>query len=217
MKKLKKILLTMLLLPVFPVFLVPGEEGETNNDDNSNNENDDSNNNLDDSNNANENVNQNQVTFQSQEEFDKVIQKRINQATNKLRKDFENEKKKSQMSEIDKYKFEVEQAKKEVEDMKYNSNQVLIKADVITIATKMGIVDPDAAYALMDKSNVEINDGKVYGVKQSLDNLVKEKNYLLGNTNNRNDYRVGDDQNSNNKNEKKVDFNKLLRQATGRL
>jgi len=61
------------------------------------------------------------------------------------------------------------------------ANQRLIRAEVKVVATELGIVDPDAAYALMDRSEVSVvEDGSVQGVREALEALLKAKPYLKG-------------------------------------
>jgi len=43
----------------------------------------------------------------------------------------------------------------------------------------MGIIDPDAAYALIDTSALSYQDGEVKGVEKALEKLVKDKPYLI--------------------------------------
>jgi hypothetical protein len=57
-----------------------------------------------------------------------------------------------------------------------------IKAEVKTEAAGMGIIDPDAAFALIDPSAVGYDDGEVKGVKKALEKLIKEKPYLIEKT-----------------------------------
>lgn len=61
------------------------------------------------------------------------------------------------------------------------ANERLIKAEVKATAAELGIVDADAAYALMAKDGVKIDDaGNVSGVKEALTALVEAKPYLRG-------------------------------------
>jgi hypothetical protein len=59
------------------------------------------------------------------------------------------------------------------------ANQRLLKAEVKSIAAELGLVDADAAFALMDKAGLSIeDDGTVKGVKEALDALLEAKPYL---------------------------------------
>ena len=58
-------------------------------------------------------------------------------------------------------------------------NQRLINAEVKLLAAEMGLIDADAALALMDKANVEVDEsGNVIGVKEALEALVETKPWL---------------------------------------
>jgi hypothetical protein len=55
----------------------------------------------------------------------------------------------------------------------------LIKAEIKLLASELGIVDPDAAYSLMDKGGIKVNeDDSIEGVKESLAKLLEAKPYL---------------------------------------
>ena len=61
------------------------------------------------------------------------------------------------------------------------ANERLVRAEVKTLAVSMQIIDPDAAYLLIDKAGVKITDaGEVEGAKEALEALVKAKPYLVG-------------------------------------
>lgn len=63
------------------------------------------------------------------------------------------------------------------------ANDRLIRAEVKSIAADLDIVDGDAAYALMDRSSVAVDDdGNVTGVKAALETLLEAKPYLKGTT-----------------------------------
>ncbi|MEN6637372.1 MAG: hypothetical protein ABFC56_16095, partial [Clostridiaceae bacterium] len=69
----------------------------------------------------------------------------------------------------------------EVNKVLQMANDRLIAAEVKTASVELKIVDPDADLALMDKSNIKVDDkGNVTGVKEALDALTKAKPYLVG-------------------------------------
>lgn len=60
------------------------------------------------------------------------------------------------------------------------ANNKLITAEVKTIGTAMGLLDADAALALMDKSSVKVDqNGVVSGAKEALEALKTAKPYLF--------------------------------------
>lgn len=222
MNKLKRILFLFLLLPVFPIIGVPdnGNSGDNSNNSNNNNDrnNNDSNNNdnNNDDNGNNDNNQSKPITFNNQAELDKLISNRINSAVRKAQQEKDNEYQKAQMTETERLKVEREEAIKNANDAIANANNLLIKADTIRISTKLGVVDSDAAFVLMQKDNIEVENGIVKGVEDSLKQLIKEKPYLLNNNQNNQNNRAGDDQNSNNNNRNSnMNMNALIRRAAG--
>ena len=57
----------------------------------------------------------------------------------------------------------------------------LISAEIRNAGSQLGLIDPDAAFALMDRSSVRVeDDGSVTGVRESLQELLRAKPYLAG-------------------------------------
>jgi len=60
----------------------------------------------------------------------------------------------------------------------------MIASEVKVRASQLGIIDPDAAYLLLDRSNVRYGeDGGVTGVDEALTQLLEDKPYLKGSPN----------------------------------
>ena len=60
----------------------------------------------------------------------------------------------------------------------------MIAAEVKVRASQLGIIDPDAAYLLLDRTNVRYNAGEgVTGVDDALTQLLENKPYLKGQAN----------------------------------
>lgn len=58
----------------------------------------------------------------------------------------------------------------------------LVHAEIRAVGAQLGLIDAEAAFALMDKSSVHVDEnGSVNGVKESLQELLKNKPYLAGN------------------------------------
>ncbi len=58
----------------------------------------------------------------------------------------------------------------------------LISAEIREVGAQLGLIDTEAAFALMDKSDIHIgDDGSVSGVRESLQALLRHKPYLAGN------------------------------------
>ena len=57
----------------------------------------------------------------------------------------------------------------------------LIHAEIRDVGAQLGLIDPDAALAMMDRSSVRVaDDGSVSGVRESLTELLRNKPYLAG-------------------------------------
>ena len=56
-----------------------------------------------------------------------------------------------------------------------------LRYEVMLVASRMGIIDPEAAYRLLDLSSIEFDpDGKPQAVDKALTELVRQKPYLKG-------------------------------------
>jgi hypothetical protein len=225
----KRFLMTMFLLPIFPIISIPegdsgggsngGDDGSPDggNNDGDNNNNDGNTGNPSGSKNNSDGDDQNsgQVVFKSQDEFNSVIERRIAKATKKAREEYEKERKKESLSEVEKLKLEKEEAEKLASERAAASDKKLVKAEVISQSAKLKIIDSDAAYALIPKDDIEVlDDGTVTGVEKALKVLIKSKPWLLSTTN-QNPKPGGDDQNSGSGKNKSFSMNALIRRAAG--
>jgi hypothetical protein len=219
-KRFKKILFTSFLFPIVPILSVEGdgesgESSENTDGENSNAENENSENREDGNNTSG------QVVFKSQADLDNLLKSRINKAIKKTREELEAEKKKENLSELERLKLENQESDQKLIEATNRANQFLIQSKVVSIASKLKIRDPEAAYILMNKDDVSIDDnGKVMGIENSLKALIKEKPYLLdsGNdSNNQESQSGGDDQNAglNKPNGNSADMNFLIRRKAG--
>lgn len=69
--------------------------------------------------------------------------------------------------------------KKAIADAQEAGRRLMVRAEVTAQAAALGIVDADAAFALADLSKVQVaEDGKVSGVKETLEALLTAKPYL---------------------------------------
>ncbi len=150
----------------------------------------------------------------TQEDLNSIVDRRMARAKKKWQEELEVEKKKAAMTETEKLKAEKEEADKKAATAMERANQRLIKSEVIAAATKLNVVDPDAAYALMDKADVVVDDdGNVSGVKEALDALVKSKPYLIGEKEVK---KTGDDTKDTKDKKGGISMNDLIRKAAGR-
>lgn len=92
------------------------------------------------------------------------------------------EAKQAAKSELEKAQERIKALEQERDQVMAQAQQAMLAAEVARLSAKLGIVDPDAALALMDRSGIEFKDGKVHGVEEALTDLLKAKPYLKANT-----------------------------------
>ncbi len=74
-------------------------------------------------------------------------------------------------------------AEKRAADAQQQVASAMIASEVKVRASAMGVVDPDAAFVLLDRSNVRYDaEGGVTGVDEALESLLEAKPYLRGTT-----------------------------------
>ena len=91
----------------------------------------------------------------------------------------------AQLTEKERLEARVEQAEKNSQAADQRIAEALISSAVQVQAGQMGIVDPEAAFLLVDRSNIRYTpEAGVAGVEDALTQLLETKPYLKG-TNNR--------------------------------
>jgi hypothetical protein len=149
----------------------------------------------------------------TQEDLDKIIRDRIKRERKAWEQKIEDEKKKAAMTESERLKAEKEESEKKAQSIIERANQRLIRSEVIAQAAGLKIIDPEAAFALMDKTDVKVeDDDRVTGVKEALEDLVKSKPYLVGKANAK---KTGDDQSDDKSKKSGSSMNDLIRKAAG--
>jgi len=79
------------------------------------------------------------------------------------------------------YEQQIQEAQTKAQAATELANNKLVRGEVKFLSAQLGVVDPDAAFALMDKSKIKVDDqGNVEGVKEALEALLKDKPYLKG-------------------------------------
>lgn len=151
----------------------------------------------------------------TQEDLDTIVKDRLKRERKAWEQKIEEEKKKAAMSESERLKADKEEAEKKAAAAVERANQRLIRSEVIAQAAELKIVDPDAAYVLMDKTGIEVeDDDRVTGVKSALEALVKSKPYLVGKADVK---KTGDDQADDKGKKSGFSMNDLIRKAAGRF
>ena len=88
---------------------------------------------------------------------------------------------KAQLSDQDKLEARAHEAERKAEAAIQQVASAVIASEVKVRASQMGIIDPDAAYLLLDRTNLSYaEDGKVSGVDDALTQLMEDKPYLKG-------------------------------------
>ena len=87
----------------------------------------------------------------------------------------------AQLTEAERLTQRATDAEKQTAEANTQLTNALISSEVKVKAVQLGIVDPDAAYLLLDKSSVKYDakDG-VTGVEDALTQLLEDKPYLKG-------------------------------------
>jgi phage I-like protein len=87
----------------------------------------------------------------------------------------------AQLSETERLSQKAVEAERSASEANAKMTDALISSEVRVRAVQLGVVDPDAAYLLMDKSGVQYNaDRGVTGVDEALTQLLEDKPYLKG-------------------------------------
>ena len=87
----------------------------------------------------------------------------------------------AQLTEAERLTQRATEAEKQTAEANTQLTNALISSEVKVKAVQLGIIDPDAAYLLLDKSSVKYDtkDG-VTGVVDALTQLLEDKPYLKG-------------------------------------
>lgn len=110
----------------------------------------------------------------------KSLSERARQA-DKLEKERSDAEKKA-LEEQGKHKELAEKVQAENQDLKQKLEAQAVKNAILAEASKLGIVDVEAAAVLLDRSNIKVGeDGTTEGVKEALEVLLEAKPYLKGN------------------------------------
>jgi phage I-like protein len=89
--------------------------------------------------------------------------------------------KQAQLSETERLQTRAQEAERKADEADERIATAMIATDVKVKATQMGIVDPDAAYLLIDRGTLSYDaTAGVAGVEQALTQLLEEKPYLKG-------------------------------------
>jgi uncharacterized protein YhaN len=89
--------------------------------------------------------------------------------------------KESQMSEAEKLSTRLKELEGQQANWNKERQEMLVRSEVMAAAGKLGLVDPDAAYRLLDLAALEYDEnGKPKNLDKALAELIKAKPYLSG-------------------------------------
>ena len=87
----------------------------------------------------------------------------------------------AQNSEMQKLQEREKKKKKQLADAAEKQKALMTQSDITAKAAKLGIIDPDAAYRLLDTSKLEYDEaGQPTNSEALLTGLLKDKPYLAG-------------------------------------
>ena len=90
----------------------------------------------------------------------------------------------AKLTEQERLEARASEAERRAADAAGQIASAMIASEVKVRASQLGIIDPDAAYLLLDRSNVRYGeDGGVTGVDDALTQLLEDKPYLKGSPN----------------------------------
>jgi hypothetical protein len=124
----------------------------------------------------------------TQEELDRIIAERLQREREKFR-DYDALRRKAeefdklqqaQMSEQEKLAKRLAELEQENQALRKQGQEHTLKYEIMLLASRLGIVDPEAAYRLLDLSRIEFGqDGRPTNLEQGLKDLIKAKPYLV--------------------------------------
>lgn len=86
-----------------------------------------------------------------------------------------------QKTELQKAQEKLLELERKTADYQRERQEYITRSEVRLTAAGLGIIDPDAAYKLLDLTKIEYDDnGNPKNVEQALKDLVKERPYLMG-------------------------------------
>lgn len=116
----------------------------------------------------------------SQSELDAIITKRLEREKKNWQANLDEEQRKANLTEVERLKAEKDEALNKATEKMKNANEKLFKADFKQVANELGIVDFEIAEMLIEKTDLQDEDGNVNvaELKTALETLIAKKPYL---------------------------------------
>ena len=85
----------------------------------------------------------------------------------------------AEMSELEKARAAAEKAEAERQAALQQASEMVLRSSIIAKAASLNFADPEDAYALLDKSDLVVEEGKVAGLDEALKGLADSKPYMI--------------------------------------
>jgi hypothetical protein len=126
----------------------------------------------------------------TQEQLDAIVKERVARVKATPPADYEElktaagrlaELEAANQSDIEKAQKRIADLERQASDASARAQENLLRAHVVSEAAKRNVVDPDAAFALLDRSVVEYGeDGSPTNIAQAMEQLLEARQYLVG-------------------------------------
>lgn len=126
----------------------------------------------------------------TQDDVDRIVQDRLARARNTPPADYEELKARAaKLDEIEEQsKTDLQKAQDRAAELERDNaavtaraNDALLRASVIAEAARRNVVDPDAAFALIDRDSLTLDgEGRPTNIADAMESLLKAKPYLVG-------------------------------------
>jgi hypothetical protein len=129
----------------------------------------------------------------TQADVDRMMKHRVGEALSKQKAqfgDYDDLKKKAaefdqlqeaQKTELEKAQERAAQLEQQAKESTARAQEAVLRSAVIAEAARKNVVDPDAAFALLDRTSLQFaDDGTPTNVAEAMDSLLQTKTYLVG-------------------------------------
>lgn len=126
----------------------------------------------------------------SQDDVDRIVKDRVARAKATPPADYEDlkaakarldELEAASATELEKAQKRTAELERQAADASARAQDALLRSAVVAEAARKNVVDPDAAFALIDRASLEFDDdGSPTNIADAMDSLLKAKPYLVG-------------------------------------
>lgn len=128
------------------------------------------------------------TTF-TQDEVDRIVRERLKRQKDqfadydaiKERASKFDELEQQQKTELEKAQERAIELEQQAKDASARAQEALLRSAVVAEAARKNVIDPDAAFALLDRASLDLGeDGAPTNIADAMDSLLKAKPYLVG-------------------------------------